>query len=62
MSNNLSAAETRLAHQFGSYTEFCERFGVRDESALCKARKLDCGGNTKRSELKHRTMRIMAGV
>ena len=41
MGNNLSAAETRLGHQYETYNEFCDRLGITKPATRQKADYID---------------------
>jgi len=45
MGNQLSAAETRLGHQFETYNEFCDRLGITKPITRQRADYLDTGGS-----------------
>jgi len=50
MGNQLSAAETRLGHQFETYNEFCDRLGITKPSVRQKADYLDGVAEDKRQK------------
>jgi hypothetical protein len=50
MSNQLSAAETRLGHQFETYNEFCDRLGITKPATRQKADYLDGVAEDKRQK------------
>ena len=50
MGNQLSAAETRLGHQFETYNEFCDRLGITKPATRQKADYLDGVAEDKRQK------------
>ena len=50
MSNQLSAEEIRLAHQFETYNQFCDRLGITKPATRQKADYLDGVAEDKRQK------------
>ena len=50
MGNQLSAAETRLGHQYETYNEFCDRLGVTKPATRQKADYIDGVAGNKRQK------------
>ena len=59
MGNQLSAAETRLAHQYETYNEFCDRIGITKPATRQRADYLDGVAEDKRQKrINKRKLRI----
>jgi hypothetical protein len=59
MGNQLSAAETRLAHQYETYNQFCDRLGITKPATRQKADYLDGVAEDKRQKrINKRKLRI----
>jgi hypothetical protein len=59
MGNQLSAAETRLGHQYETYNEFCDRLGITKPATRQKADYIDGVSVDKRQKrINKRRLRI----